>query len=91
MLGKPSDNVVLLDQGSEKVDAGQNSLSILEASDDCIIVVRIEIVALFVADMCKVVSELFGREIAIIFIQLGIFGDSPQSAADFLEISVFAT
>ena len=60
VLGEPGHHVVLLDEGAEHVDAGEDGLAVFVAGDDGAVVVGVEAVALLVADVGEVVGDLLG-------------------------------
>lgn len=90
MLGEPSHNVVFLDERTEQVHTGQDTLLVLEAGNYGTIVVGVHLVPALVADVRQIVHQLLHRVLVLIVMQRGLVDQILDPTRDFLEVGVLA-
>ena len=91
VLGESCGEVVLDDVVAIEIHAGEMSLSVLEASDDEVVVVGVLIVALLIAHPRQIVGIIRNRVAHIVIKQETFMGELPQSSRGLLEVCVLSS
>ena len=90
VFGKPSDNVIFLDECAEEIHIAKNTLLSFEPSNHCVVVVGVHIISLVVGDVGQVVHQLLHTVTIVIALELGLLNEVFQFSSHLLEICILS-